>query len=246
MSKEDRAKTRWQAMLVGLALFASMAIFPLLPVGSQEMPRFQERARAILQQRDPALAEALKKSPRPGLTFRAWANKPKPFLASFLFCAFISIIGTGFFPGFINSARAATRKKFWSCLGVSVMVLITGLMLSTVLYLIEIGITLAHLIAACLQLILLAGLCVAVSTMGHAILARTGLSRSDWAARHPRLFNLLVVFTGSLLFALMVQIPGFGKIPPVGIRIAVLLALVGAGGLLRATLLKPKGEEEGA
>ncbi|MBK9142654.1 MAG: hypothetical protein IPM23_09180 [Candidatus Melainabacteria bacterium] len=246
MTKEDRAKTRWQAMLVGLTLFAAMAISPALPAGSQEMPRLEERAREILQRNNPALAEALRKRPRPGLTFRAWANKPKPFAASFLFCAFISIIGTGFFPGFINSARAATRKKFWRCLGVSVMVLITGLMLSTILYLIEIGIPLAHLIAACLQLILLAGLCVAVSTMGHAILARAGLSSSDWAARHPRLFNLLVVFTGSILFALMVQIPGFGKVPPVGIRIAVLLALVGAGGLLRATLLKPKGEEEGA
>ncbi|MCA9803783.1 MAG: hypothetical protein KC777_17550 [Cyanobacteria bacterium HKST-UBA02] len=242
-SKEDRARSRWQAMLVGLALFASLAVSPILPVGSQELPRFRERAREILRQRNPGLAAAFEKSPRPGLTFRAWANKPKPLPATFLFCAFISIIGTGFFPGFINSARAATRKKFWRCLGVSVMVLITGLMLSTVLYLIEMGIPLAHLIIACLQLILLAGLCVAVTTMGHGILARAGLSRSDWAARHPRLLNLLAVLTGSLLFALMVQIPGFRKVPPVGIRIAVLLALVGAGGLLRATLLKPKGEE---
>ncbi|MBZ0187107.1 MAG: hypothetical protein K8F91_12745 [Candidatus Obscuribacterales bacterium] len=171
--------------------------------------------------------------PRVGIIFRQWANKRKPFAASFLFCTLFSIVGLGFFPRSISLAKDQCRSGFWKSLGLAVLVSITCLTLANVLMLIEIGQPLAQLLLAILELMILTGLCVAVSMVGEGLLKKTGIIESSWARAHPRLLTLAIIIVGSLVVAAILQIPGFGNLPRIGIRIAVLLALAGAGGLLK-------------
>jgi hypothetical protein len=169
----------------------------------------------------------------PVLSFKHWASERKRFFPSFMFCFFAGLIGVAFFPKQIAVAQQCCTTRFWSCLGRSILILITLLISVIVLDRLVITAALATLLVAILELILIAGLAVGVSVIGERVVDRTGLAKMNFFISHPRFATFTKILIGSLIIALIVQIPGLGKLPRIGIRIATLIAILGAGGLLK-------------
>lgn len=181
--------------------------------------------KAIVQSR-----QANRKGPL--MVFRHWAQERKPFVATFLFCMFIGLLGSAFFPNQVSVAQECCRSQFWKCLGKAILVGMTVIVTVRILDLLLIANPLTTLLLALLELAVVAGLSVGVSLIGEG-LTRNTLENSDYFKTHPRLATFTKIFLGSLILAIIVQIPGAGLLPRIGIRIALLVAILGAGGLLK-------------
>jgi len=169
----------------------------------------------------------------PVLSFRHWMVERKPLPATFLFCMFIGLLGTAFFPKQISVAAECCRTQFWRCLGRATLSGIVVLITIIILDRLVITESLATVLIALMQFVLVAGLSVGVSMLGDRVLERTKITNIEYLKTHPRVATFLKLLIGSLLIALIVQLPGLGKLPRIGIRIAVLIAILGAGGLLK-------------
>lgn len=168
----------------------------------------------------------------PVLSYKYWSNEPKRFAPTLLFCLFTGLIGVAFFSRQVTVAHECCRTQFWRCFFKASLSGITVLI--SVIVLDRLGITsaLATTLLAVLELVVVAGLSVGVSLIGERVLEKTGLARLEYFKSHPRMTTFTKVFVGSLIIALIVQIPGLGRLPRIGIRIATLIAVLGAGGLL--------------
>ncbi len=169
----------------------------------------------------------------PMVAFRQWAKTPKPFLPSLALFIFVGILGNAFFASQIAVAQECCRSQFWRCLGRAILVGVMIGISQRILLLLEITVPLSVVIAGAVQLCLFAGLSVAITLIGERILKRTGLSQLPWMIDHPRVCMFLRIFVGSLLLAGIGQIPAVGKLPQIGIRLIMLLVILGAGGLLK-------------
>ncbi len=181
--------------------------------------------KAIVQSR-----QANRKGPL--MVFRHWAQERKPFVASFLFCLFIGLLGSAFFPNQVSVAQECCRSQFWKCLGKAILVGMTLIATVRILDLLMIANPLTTLLLALLELVIVAGLAVGVSLIGEGV-TRNSLDNSDYFKTHPRLATFTKICLGSLILAIVIQIPGAGLLPRIGIRIALLVAILGAGGLLK-------------
>jgi hypothetical protein len=190
-------------------------------------------ARMLPQKWQDAIIHARKNQKRrPLLAFQRWAHDRKPFVPTFLFCMFFGLVGCALFPKQIAVAQECCRSQFWSCLGKSIMI---GMIVGTSYWIIDqivIAQALATVLIALWQLALLAGLAVGVSLIGEG-LTRGNIAKSAYLTTHPRLATFIKLLIGSLTLALIVQLPGAGLLPRIGIRIALLVAILGAGGLLK-------------
>lgn len=101
------------------------------------------------------------------------------------------------------------------------------------LFMTMIGTPLALLMIALAELIGVCGLAVGISLIGDGVCSRLGLNKPEWKEQHPRQSRVLTAIVGSFVAALILLIPGIGNIPPIGTRIVMLIATLGAGGLLR-------------
>lgn len=178
---------------------------------------------------------------QPFLYFRHWARKRLPIVPSFLFLLFVSITLTLAFSKRIDVAKAACRTSFWRCMGRAILTFSLMLIFARFLFMTVIGTPLALLMIALAELVGVFGLAVGISLVGESVCARLGLNKSDWREQHPRQSRVLTAVVGSIIAALILLIPGVGNIPPIGTRIVMLIATLGAGGLLRTHLGK-KGE----
>lgn len=169
----------------------------------------------------------------PLLSYKHWSSEPKRFVPTLLFCLFTGLIGVAFFSSQISVAQNCCKTQFWHCLAKASLSGITVLI--SVIVLDRLGITgsLATLLVAVLELVVVAGLSVGVSLIGERVVEKTGLVKIEYLKSHPRFATFTKVLIGSLIIALIVQIPGLGKLPRIGIRIATLIAVLGAGGLLK-------------
>jgi len=168
----------------------------------------------------------------PVLSYKYWSNEPKRFAPTLLFCLFTGLVGVAFFSRQVTVAQECCKTQFWRCFFKASLSGIT--LLISVIVLDRLGITgaLATTLLAVLELVVVAGLSVGVSLIGERVLEKTGLARLEYFKSHPRMTTFTKVFIGSLIIALIVQIPGLGRLPRIGIRIATLIAVLGAGGLL--------------
>jgi hypothetical protein len=167
---------------------------------------------------------------RPLLAFRIWANRPKPFIPSFLFCLIVSSAAWAFMSKPLTSAGSFCRKRFWRSLFLGVFATIFAVFLARLLFLTQIGTPLAICLAGALQLGLLLGLSVVSSLLGEAVLTKFGQSES--LASSPRAKRLLELAIGALIFALLLRIPGVFGLPRIGVRVVLLICQLGLGGLI--------------
>ena len=169
----------------------------------------------------------------PGVAFRRWASSPKPVLPTLLFLLFAGIVSNAFFPARLAMAQECCKRHFWGCLGRALVVgIIVGIAIRILLAL-GITIPLALLFSGLIQFGILGGLCVGITLIGDRILSKTGLLEKSWLIDHPRWTIFFKIVAGSLLLTAIAQIPGVGRLPQIGIRLVMLVAILGAGGLLK-------------
>jgi len=145
---------------------------------------------------------------------------------------FSSLLVCSFFPTQVATAKEACRRQFWRCIGKGTLV--TILIATAARILVAINFTHLALVGiAFVQLAALGGLCVSISLIGTRILDKCGLSQKGWMLAHPRWATFFALFIGCLIVALITQIPGLGRFPKLGMRIVMLIAILGAGGLLK-------------
>jgi len=169
----------------------------------------------------------------PVVVFRRWAKTAKPFVPTFLILMFFGLVGAAFFPRQINAAGECCRRSFWRCLGRAFVFGATVGITIRILNLLVITYPLADLLVGAMQFCFVSGLVVAISLLGERIMTRTGIAKTQFMSAHPRFATFARIFIGSLVIALIVQIPGIGHLPRIGIRIALLIATLGLGGLLK-------------
>lgn len=190
-------------------------------------PEMQERLQFLLQP-DPNRPP----EHQPMRAFRSWLQSKRPFIPVFLILMFSSLTVCSFFPTQIATAQDACRRQFWRCIGKGILV--TILTATAARILVAINFTHLALVAmAFVQFVALAGLCVSISLIGTRILDKCGLSEKSWMLAHPRWAVFFAVLIGCLIVALITQIPGLGRFPKLGLRIVMLIAILGAGGLLK-------------
>lgn len=169
----------------------------------------------------------------PLMAFRRWAYQSKPFVPAFLFSLFIGLVGTSFFPKNITVAQECCMKSFWRSLGRAFLAITVLVIFIRILILLQVTVPLATVLVAVLQLAIISGLSVGISLLGDRIFCKTGLAKLSFMEEHPRWATFFRILIGSLLIALICQIPGIGRLPRIGIRIVVLIAILGLGGLLK-------------
>ncbi|MBX9696180.1 MAG: hypothetical protein K2Z81_27575, partial [Cyanobacteria bacterium] len=180
--------------------------------------------------RDPSLRSH---EQAPIVAFRLWAKSPKPFVPMLGIFIFVGILGNAFFASQIAVAQECCRLQFWRCLGRAFLVGVMIGMSQRILLALKLTVPLSILLAGVVQFCLFAGLCVAITLIGERILKKTGISQIPWLSEHPRVYMFLRIVVGSLLLALIGQIPSIGRLPQIGIRLVMLVAILGAGGLLK-------------
>ncbi|MBX9666368.1 MAG: hypothetical protein K2X93_02070 [Candidatus Obscuribacterales bacterium] len=168
----------------------------------------------------------------PVMVFRRWAAERKRFVPTFLFCTFAGLIGTAFFSRYVAVAQECCRQQFWRCIGRSILTGVTILISVRVLDNLVITQPLSAVLIAMLEAGLIAGLSIGVSLIGERLSTKSGLCKIEYFGNHQRVTEFVRILLGSLVIALIVQIPGIGLMPRIGIRVAVLIAILGSGGLL--------------
>lgn len=163
---------------------------------------------------------------------RKWANKPKPPIAAFLFCCLLSGLALGFFPRLAEAAKETCRKHYWRCFGRALVTNISLFIMFRIFVDNKVTQPLAILFAGVLQFLLIAGLAISILMVGESLVGKLRLDSPGFVATRPRLKNILIIFAGALITTLFIQIPDLGKLPKPGMRIVLLIATLGEGGLL--------------
>lgn len=170
---------------------------------------------------------------QPFLYFRHWARKRLPIVPSFLFLLFVSITSSACFSNRLEVAKSACRSSFWRCMGRAILTFSLMLIFARFLFMTVIGTPLALLMIAFAELIGVAGLAVGISLVGDGVCSRLGLNKPEWREQHPRQSRVFTSVVGTIIASLILLVPGIGSIPPIGTRIVMLIATLGAGGLLK-------------
>ena len=170
---------------------------------------------------------------RPMLQWRAWANQRQKFLPSLLFLGFFSFLGWWLIPSRLSAAAKECRSDFWKSVGTGILLGVLTVTANRTIFLTEIGWPLGILIAGAFQGAMLAGLAVAVFILGNSVNALIRLHKLPLIAAKPTCSLNCDLITGSVLSALILQIPQLGDIPRIGTRLLALFALLGLGALYR-------------
>jgi hypothetical protein len=167
----------------------------------------------------------------PMLYWRHWANQPHP-IGWVCACMFIvTSVLTECFPGVISITTDCCRRQFWKSLLRGICISTLVLLIARVCIVTEIGMPLADLLIGANQLAFLFGLAAASNLIAEAVFRRLNL-RDKLSAR-PRLYRFILYLTGTFILGVIAAIPGVGAMPPIGIRLVSLIALLGLGGAIK-------------
>lgn len=169
---------------------------------------------------------------RPLLFFRNWANTPLPPVQSFLFLFFATLVVSELMPTRLERARRSCASSYWRSLWCGIVACLLFVASARALFVSEIGIPLALLSLAALELFLLIGFAISATLIGQTLLTtmrlnRTGSSKWLWLGR------LGAPFLGTLLLSFVLMIPQIGVLPRIGIRLIILLCFLGMGAWFR-------------
>ncbi len=168
------------------------------------------------------------------MPWRSWAEQPVPYLPAFVFLAFISMASWSIAPGYMTRASMFCREHFWKSLflGISTLAILPPLI--HFLYSSIIAIPLAILLKGLGQLAFLVGLAVMISLIGDRILVNLKLATVPFFTQRRLLLELLELTIGVLFMEALLAIPNIAGLPRIGIRLVLLLAAFGFGGLFGA------------
>ena len=180
---------------------------------------------------------------RPMLQWRRWADRRQRFVPALLFISFVSILGWSLIPGTMQSAAEESRNTFWRSFGTGVLLAAVTMILTRAVFHTQLGWPLGILLAGLSQAAMLAGLSIAVYNIGHSVLLILQVRKLSVFSKNPAAFRICELLTGSLMAALLLQIPPLGAIPQVGTRFLALFALLGVGAIFR--ILKQRASVSG-
>lgn len=237
--KSKSTKNHLEKIIVSILIGVAVC-FAFAPASSANQPEEVSLSQSIKSK----LLDNVKRIPNERRiaqqTFRKWANEPKPFGATLLLCIFISSISLGFFPKATKEAVACVKSSFWSCLGRAILTNICLIILFRVFITSKATMPISFMMIGILELLLLIGLSISIYLIGERITNRIGLNKLEILSSRHRVRTFISIFVGSILIALIVQIPELGKFPPIGVRLATLIAALGEGGILISLLAKQK------
>jgi hypothetical protein len=179
-------------------------------------------------------AAQLARGARPMVQWSAWANKRKPFFGSLLLVLFFSVITWSVAPNRLRLSEPLVRSKFWSTLFVGALIVAIVLTIVRVSIRTLIGWPLGILTIGALELALLGGLSVVVSTLGRAGVGLIRLRSWPVIGKHEGGARFAELLLGAVICAAILQIPAVGMLPRIGTRIVALLAVLGTGALYRS------------
>ncbi|HEY9870534.1 MAG TPA: hypothetical protein V6D08_15320, partial [Candidatus Obscuribacterales bacterium] len=171
---------------------------------------------------------------RPFLYWRAWADKPLPVVPAFLFCLVTGLAAWALLPGTLGAAEELCRSSFWKSLLAGAFTVVAGAIFARCLFVSQIGQPLAWLTLGVLEFGLILGTAVSSKLIGDSILARSGLAGKAPLAGRAWLERAIPLAVGTALVCLLLLIPGFAGFPRIGIRLVMLVAFLGFGGVVRA------------
>ncbi len=170
---------------------------------------------------------------RPMLQWRRWADKTHRFMPSFLFIAFISTLCWSFFPLKMQAAAEESKKSFWKSFATGLLIAAVTMLTTRAVFLSELGWPLGILIAGLSQAAMLIGLSLTIYNLGHSILLILHLNKIPALAQNAACHRICDLIAGSLLAALLLQIPSIGLLPRPGSRLLAFFALLGIGAIYR-------------
>lgn len=173
---------------------------------------------------------------RPIMYWREWANQPVYFGPCLLLALFATIAGNFLLPKRLEAARSYCALSFWRCFLAGLITLGLLVALARGMFDSRIGTPLAFTTLAVLELGLIMGIGVSCSLIGERLFGRLNLTDHPALVARPVLQRILMYVAGSIVFALIMIIPGIGMLPRLGTRLAMLIALLGLGGLVRSKL----------
>lgn len=226
-------KTNWQKIILAAVLIAFF-----IGVGTPTNCLAQKNDETQVTTEPKSFIESIKlKTPKGERgkvvkEVREWANTPKPPGQFFILCALISVIALGFFPKLTRESQNACKEKFWRCFGRAILTNICLILLFRVFIGAKVTAPLAILFAGFYELLLVAGLAISTCLIGSVVLGKLGIEKVSFVENHPKLKYFLIVLVGCFIMTLIAQTPGIGKLPHIGIRLAILIAALGEGGLL--------------
>ena len=166
--------------------------------------------------------------------WRSWANRPLPVVPAFFFLFMTSTLAVALVPEMLTRAQASSTNSFWRSLLSGFLTAVIALVFARVLFISEIGNPLALVILALVELGLLMGLAALAWLIGESLLSRLRLSGVAMLSRDRLTGRLVQVALGVALISTLLLIPGLGNLPRVGIRLVLLVAALGLGGLVRS------------
>jgi len=167
----------------------------------------------------------------PMLYWRHWANKPLRVVPAFFFILFATIVAQELAPARISASRDCCRKQFWRSFWRGSLLGILMVSLARPLFKSEIGMPLGWMVIACLEFLLLAGLTISTTLIGERLMGWMPFMKEP--RKHPLLCRVLVALAGTVFVALILAIPGLGRLPRLGTRLCMLLCVLGAGAFLK-------------
>jgi hypothetical protein len=130
-------------------------------------------------------------------------------------------------PKLLSAAGKRCRTEFWRSLILGTATVAGALLLIRLLFLSVIGTPLAFAFIAALELGLLLGLATVSATVGVSVLGLLPVTRS-----RTLYWKWIELTVGALLVSTLLLIPAIGILPPLGIRLVTLLAVLGLGSLI--------------
>jgi len=169
----------------------------------------------------------------PIIYWRAWLNQPWPVGRVIILLSGISVIAIGFqffCPKLLVESQAVYERRWLRCLGVGLLVLVLGAVLTGVLARSGLYLALAYVLLAVVQGISQFGFCVAAKSIGKGFLTLTRVQKNLKGDLTTKYVPLLV---GLLLCAVLLELSRFVPfLPGFGSRLLSLIASGGAGALL--------------
>ena len=170
---------------------------------------------------------------RPFASWTRWINNRVLFFPSASFILVASLLSWYFAPQLMDQAESESEKNYWRSLGTGLVAIVCSMMLIRSVLITLIGWPFAIILIGIMQLFLVLGISVIASIIGRSISFYAKVPSWSWFATRRNALRLFELTIGSVVIALLLQLGSPGGLPRVGTRLALLVAILGTGAILR-------------
>lgn len=170
---------------------------------------------------------------QPMAQWRRWADRHQQFPSALFFLCLTGFLSWSLFPSLLQSAAEECKQSFWKSFGTGLLLSVIIMTLLRSVLMTGIGWPLAVVLAGIYHGILIVGLSLTMFNLGHSLSLLLQINKIPFLANRPSWLRFTDIFIGSILAALLLQIPPLGVIPRCGTRLLALFAVLGTGAIYR-------------